>query len=139
MELYPRKFDTINECMNRLSEIKKDSPTLKSYRASWKDRDSAERNLHKMIEAAIGVGKMLVSDRGLREPGNNREVFAILEEEGFFPSEFIPLADKMIGMRNIIVHGYDRIDDAILYGVLEKDLKDIKNLVDSLMRAWKGR
>ncbi|MFZ3064680.1 MAG: HepT-like ribonuclease domain-containing protein [Nitrospirota bacterium] len=34
----------------------------------------------------------------------------------------------MIGMRNIIVHSYDRIDDAIVYGVLKKSLDDIKRL-----------
>lgn len=139
MELYPRKFEIIDECLERLSEIKKASSSLKSYRASWKNRDAAERNLHKIFEAVIDVGKMAVSDRKLREPANNREVFLVLEEKGLLPSEFAPLIDKMIGMRNIIVHGYDRVDDAVVYGVIRENLGEIKKLSAALKKIWKGR
>jgi uncharacterized protein YutE (UPF0331/DUF86 family) len=134
MELYSRKFELIDECVERLSSIKKDNPSLKKYRTSWKDKDASERNLQKVIEAIIDIGKMVISEKKLREPGNNREVFLILEENKLFPSEFIPLMDRMIGMRNIIVHSYDIIDDGIVYGVLKKNLKDIKRLSSRLKK-----
>jgi uncharacterized protein YutE (UPF0331/DUF86 family) len=128
MELYSRKFELIDECVERLSDIRRDNPSLKKYRSSWKDKDASERNLQKIMEAIIDIGKMVISEKKLREPGNNREVFLILEENKLFPSEFIPLIDRMIGMRNIIVHSYDRIDDEIVYRVLKKNLNDIKRL-----------
>jgi len=132
MEIYSRKFDLIEDCIKKLSAISKDNPTLQKYRNSWKDKDSAERNIQKIVEAIIDIGKMLIAERKLHEPSNNREVFIILEENDIFPSEFISLIDKMIGMRNIIVHSYDRIDDAIVYNVLKKNLKDMKKLTTSL-------
>ena len=135
MELYSRKFELIDECVERLSNIKKDNPSLKKYRSSWKDKDASERNLQKVVEAIIDIGKMVISEKKLREPGNNREVFLILEENKLFPSEFIPLMDRMIGMRNIIVHSYDRIDDGIVYGVLKKNLNDIKRLSSRLKKT----
>jgi len=128
MDIYARKLELIEDSLKKLSEIKNDNPTLKKYRISWKDRDSAERNLHKIIEAIIDVGKMIIAEKKFREPANNREVFQILEEKGIFPQEFIPLLDKMIGMRNVIVHAYDRIDDSIVFGVLKKNLADIRKL-----------
>lgn len=128
MDIYARKFELIEDSLKKLSEIKKDNPTLNKYRISWKDRDSAERNLHKIIEAIMDIGKMIIAEKKFREPANNREVFQILEENGIFPQGFIPLLDKMIGMRNIIVHGYNRIDDSIVFGVLKKNLADIKKL-----------
>jgi len=128
MDIYTRKFDLIEESIKRLSELRKENPTLDNYRRSWKDKDSAERNLQKVIEAIIDLGKMLIADKKLREPSNNREVFQVLEEEGLFPSELMPLIDKMIGMRNVLVHSYNRIDDSIIYGVLKKNLFDIKKL-----------
>ncbi len=85
MEVYYRKFELINDSLRKLEEIKKENPSLERYRNSWKDKDSAERNLQKTIEAIIDLGKMLVADKGLREPGNNREVFLILEENNLFP------------------------------------------------------
>jgi uncharacterized protein YutE (UPF0331/DUF86 family) len=128
MDIYARKFELIEDSLKKLLEIKNDNPTLNKYRISWKDRDSAERNLHKIIEAIIDIGKMIIAEKKFREPANNREVFQILEENGIFPQEFIPLLDKMIGTRNIIVHGYNRIDDSIVFGVLKKNLADIKRL-----------
>ena len=128
MDIYTRKFELIEDSLEKLTEIMNDNPTLKKYRISWKDRDSSERNLHKIIEAIIDVGKMIIAEKKFREPANNREVFQILEENGIFPQEFIPLLDKMIGMRNIIVRANDRIDDSIVFGVLKKNLTDIKKL-----------
>src|SRR3972149_4445054 len=128
MDVYTRKFDLIEESIKKLSELRRENPTLDNYRRSWKDKDSAERNLQKVIEAIIDLGKMLIADKKLREPSNNREVFQILEEEGLLQSELMPLIDKMIGMRNVLGHSYNRIDDSIIYGVLKKNLFDIKKL-----------
>ncbi len=134
MEIYFRKFELIEECIKKLSEIKRENPSLDKYRNSWKDKDAAERNIQKAVEAFIDIGKMLIAEKKLKEPGSNREVFLILEENGLFPANFIALIDKMIGMGNIIVHSYDRIDDAIVYGVLRKNLNDIKKLTQELKK-----
>ncbi|HEX8949576.1 MAG TPA: HepT-like ribonuclease domain-containing protein [Dissulfurispiraceae bacterium] len=74
MEIYYRKLELIEDCLKRLAEIKKENPTLEKYRKSWKDKDSSERNLQKIIEAFIDIGKMMVAEKRLREPGNNREI-----------------------------------------------------------------
>jgi uncharacterized protein YutE (UPF0331/DUF86 family) len=41
----------------------------------------------------------------------------------------------MIGMRNVIVHSYDRIDDAIIYNVFKKNLSDIIKIAANLKKA----
>ncbi|NCO83992.1 MAG: hypothetical protein COZ31_02365 [Nitrospirae bacterium CG_4_10_14_3_um_filter_44_29] len=128
MDLYTRKLEVINDSFRKLLEIKKESPSFHDYDNSWRSKDITERNLHKVIEAIVDIGKMLISDKKLREPGNNREVFIILSENSLFPSEHLPLIEKMSGMRNILVHSYDRVDDSIVYGVLQKNLKDIKKM-----------
>jgi uncharacterized protein YutE (UPF0331/DUF86 family) len=135
MEIYTRKFELIEDSLKKLSDIKRENPTLDQYRGSWKDKDSAERNLQKIVEAMIDLGKILIAEKKLKEPSSNREVFQILEEKGIFPSEFLPLVDKMIGMRNIIVHSYNRIDDSIVYGVLKKNLSVIRRLNSILKKA----
>ena len=138
MEIYFRKLELIKECTGRLLEIKKENPNFERYGTSWKDKDSTERNLQKIIEAIIDIGKMIIAEKQLREPGNNREVFLILEDNGLFLSEYMQLIDRMIGMRNIIVHSYDRIDDAVVYDVLKKNLNDIKKLSSYLEKLIIG-
>jgi len=135
MEIYTRKFELIEDSLKKLSDIKRENRTLDQYRNSWKDKDSAERNIQKIVEAIIDLGKILIAGKKFKEPSSNREVFQILEEKGIFPSEFLPLVDKMIGMRNIIVHSYNRIDDSIVYGVLKKNLTDIRKLNSILKKA----
>jgi len=135
MDIYSRKFELIGESLKKLSDLRNENPTLDRYRNSWKDKDSAERNLQKIVEAMIDIGKMLLAQKKLKEPSNNREVFLILQENQNFPSKWIPLVDKMIGMRNIIVHSYDRINDEIVYGVLKKNLRDIEKLAAILKKA----
>jgi len=128
MDLYTRKFEVISDSLRKLSEIKRENKTFTEYQGSWKNKDIVERNIQKMVEAIIDMGKMLIADRKLHEPGNNKEVFKILSEAGLFPLEYISLIDKIIGMRNIIVHSYDKIEDTIMYGVLKNNLKDIKKI-----------
>jgi uncharacterized protein YutE (UPF0331/DUF86 family) len=139
MDIYTRKFELIEDSLQKLSAIRRENPSLDQYRNSWKDRDAAERNLQKIIEAFIDVGKMIIAEKRFREPGNNREVFLILVEKKIFSSEFMTLVDKMIGMRNIIVHGYDRINDEIVYGVLKRNLKDIKKLIANLKKIYRAK
>lgn len=135
MEIYTRKFELIEDSLKKLSKIKKENPTLSKYRTSWKDKDSAERNIQKIVEAIIDLGKIFIAEKKLKEPSSNREVFQILLENEIFPLEFISLTDKMIGMRNIIVHSYNRIDDSIVYGVLKKNLSDIRKLSSILKKV----
>ncbi len=139
MDIYTRKFELIEDSLQKLSAIRRENPSLDQYRNSWKDKDAAERNLQKIIEAFIDVGKMIIAEKRFREPGNNREVFLILAEKKIFSSEFMTLVDKMIGMRNIIVHGYDRINDEIVYGVLKRNLKDIKKLIANLKKIYRAK
>ncbi len=127
-ELYLRKLEIIKDCVKKLEEIAEEHPTFSSYSSSWRSKDIVERNLQKIIEAFIDIGKVIISLRGLREPANNREVFIILAESSLFPPENIELMLKMIGMRNMLVHSYDRIDDSITYGVIKRHLGDIKSI-----------
>jgi len=135
MGTYSLKFELIEECLRKLFVIQKENPSFAQYISSWKDKDSVERNLHKTIEAIIDIGKMLISEKNLREPGTYKEVFLILHDNGLFSSEFLPLIDKMIGMRNILVHSYDRIDDTIVYSVLQRNLNDIRAITDTLRKV----
>lgn len=65
-------------------------------------------------------------------PENNRQIFLILAENNLFPPENLELIYKIIAIRNILVHGYDRVDDSIIYGILKRNLEDIRTILNSL-------
>jgi len=129
---YFSKIETVQNSLKKLYEIRKKVPDYEKYIKSWIYKDAAERNLHRAIEAIIDIGKMLISDKKLKIPESNREVFILLAENDLFPAEYLDLIFKMIGVRNIIVHSYDKIDDSVLYGILKKKLDDFKKILQIL-------
>lgn len=47
----------------------------------------------------------------------------------------IPHCRDAIGLRNILIHGYIVIDDAIVWRTVERDLPALRQHVDALLRA----
>lgn len=129
---YFSKIETIENSLKKLTEINKKAPNYEEYVKSWMVKDAAERNLHRAIEALIDIGKMLVSNKKLKIPESNREVFLLLTENNLFPADYLELIYKMIGVRNIIVHSYDKVDDVVIYEILKKNLKDIRKILHLL-------
>jgi len=53
----------------------------------------------------------------------------ILKEDPEFP---IDHAKQIVGLRNIIIHGYDMISDETIYAIVTKHLPPLKKQVDLL-------
>jgi uncharacterized protein with HEPN domain len=43
-------------------------------------------------------------------------------------------ARKIVDLRNWIIHGYDKVDDVIIWGIISKQLPLLKNQVDDLLK-----
>jgi len=43
-------------------------------------------------------------------------------------------ARKIVDLRNWVIHGYDRIDDVIIWGIISKQLPLLKSQVDELLK-----
>lgn len=42
-------------------------------------------------------------------------------------------ARRIVDLRNWVIHGYDKVDDIIIWGILIKDLPKLKEQVDKLI------
>ncbi len=42
-------------------------------------------------------------------------------------------ARRIVDLRNFVIHGYDKVDNVIIWGILSKDLPKLKQQVDELM------
>lgn len=45
---------------------------------------------------------------------------------------------KIIGLRHIIIHNYDVLDDATIWTIIQKDLPVLKNEVELLLKNYDG-
>ncbi len=76
----------------------------------------------------------MVSDERLGEPRTNRELFDLLAAAGWLSPDLAATMRRMVGFRNVVVHGYTAVDPAILRDVLEHHLGDLVEFVDSARR-----
>ena len=85
-----------------------------------------ERNLQVAIEGCLDVGKIIISRERLRQPEDNKGIFVVLTEVGILRKESLSSLVPMAGTRNILVHGYDKIEDVQVYGILKRKLRDFR-------------
>jgi len=111
-----------------------------SYEGYIKDstiKDAVERNIEVAIQACIDIGRIIIKRRRLREPEDNKGVFVVLAENGIISEDSLRFLLPMAGTRNVLVHGYDKIDDSIIFGVMKKHLKDFKAFLREIDRYLK--
>lgn len=55
----------------------------------------------------------------------------ILKVDPEFP---IDDARRIVNLRNWVIHGYDKVDDALIWGIATKDVPRLKQEVQKLLR-----
>jgi len=64
-------------------------------------------------------------------------VFTLLERDGWVPSELSARLAAMAGFRNVLVHGYDDVDLAVVRDVLISRLGDLDAFVQCIRQRLK--
>ena len=103
-----------------------------------RERRFVEHTLQVAIQAALDVASHIVSDRRLGEPATNRDSFLLLERDGWIASDLRGRLADMAGFRNVLVHGYDDVDLAIVRDVVTNHLDDLACFVEGIRRKLAG-
>lgn len=134
MKTLEKKIKTVQERVKRLEQISQKLATLHDYQTSPDIKDIAERNLQVAIEACLDIAKIIISTNDLPEPKDNKGVFTVLAEAGILSKKSLQFLVPMAGTRNILVHGYDKVEDSIVFSVIKQHLdnfaeylREIKN------------
>lgn len=85
--------------------------------------------LQMAAQAALDVASHIVSDDRLGEPQTNRELFALLERSGWLSADLAARMRAMAGFRNLVVHGYAKVDPRILRDIVLHRLDDLLGFV----------
>lgn len=85
-------------------------------------RSAMERYFQLMVDAAVGINEHIISEEKLEVPSDYFQTFSILGKVGILPHEFSQKIAPSVGLRNQLVHQYEKID-------IDKMLKDIRNNV----------
>lgn len=134
MEEINAKIAVVQERLRRLSMFT--GLSFESYLKDLTTKDAVERNIEVAIQACIDIARIIIKREGLREPEDNKGVFVVLAENNFISEDSLRFLIPMAGTRNVLVHGYDKIDDAIIFGVLKKHLSDFHSFLKEIEERY---
>lgn len=94
-------------------------------------------NMQMAIQTCLDIAAHIISEQGWGVPGSNTEMFYILEEKGVIGR---PLSEKMalaVGLRNLIVHEYARIELERVYASAREDIDDLKQFIRAILKYFR--
>ena len=120
-DLVRKKLAVIETCISELRRLVR----LDEIERDVREERFVEHTLQIAIQAALDVASHVVSDQRLGEPRTNRELFDLLGRAGWLAPELVRPLTRMVGFRNILVHGYETVDLAIVRDVAEHHVGDL--------------
>lgn len=85
-------------------------------------RAAAERLLQTAIQIVLDLGAHVLTDRGVVNWEEYRQIPELLAREGIIPSELAGRLARAAGQRNILVHLYLDVDPALVHETLGDEL-----------------
>jgi uncharacterized protein YutE (UPF0331/DUF86 family) len=134
LEEIKAKIAVVQERVRRLSIFT--GLSFESYLKDLTTRDAVERNIEVAIQACIDIARIIIKLEGFREPEDNKGVFVVLAENAIISEDSLRFLIPMAGTRNVLVHGYDKIDDAIIFSVLKKRLSDFNTFLKEIEERY---
>jgi uncharacterized protein YutE (UPF0331/DUF86 family) len=127
-ELVARKLTLITTCVTELRTLGRPAEIPHDSR----EQHYTERMLQIALQSALDIAAHIVSDDALGDPRTNREIFELLVRYNWLPQEMADSLNQMVGLRNILVHGYESVDPHLLQQIVENDLDDLLSFVSAI-------
>ncbi len=117
------KLDELDGYLGELRQVVPGS--YAKYRDSVEKRRATERLLPIAVESVLDVCGLFVSGLRLGLPAEEDDLFEKMETAGLISSTMGGTLRSMKGFRNLLVHEYGAVDDAVVYKVATTRTADL--------------
>ena len=128
--LVEKKLATIVSAVSDLRRLAR----VEALRHDVREERFVEHTLQLAMQAALDVASHIVSDESLGEPQSNRHLFDLLARAGWLEATLAGHLSRMAGFRNVLVHGYDDVDLAVVEDIVRNRLDDLLEFAASVSR-----
>lgn len=114
------------------------SLSLDEYISKSIYRRAVERTLQLIVECATDINNMLLKLHDRKGAGDYFNSFIDIAEQNIIPVEFALKIAPSTGLRNILVHEYEEINDEIVYHSINTCLQyylDYMNLINRYLQC----
>jgi uncharacterized protein YutE (UPF0331/DUF86 family) len=126
-DLIIAKAGLIKKHISRIQ--KKGGKDIKSFIVDQDLQDIVSFNLHTAIQNCIDIAAHIIAEKGLGVPGSVSEMFYTLEENGFLSAEMTEKMIRAVGLRNLLLHEYGKIDLKRVFKVIHEDVEDLSEFL----------
>ena len=110
-------------------EIKKDFLKIRAL----------ERILQLIVDEIIDINNHIIRYARLNIPDDFQSSFLVLAENKIFSKHFAEKIAPVVGLRNRLVHRYEKVDLDILLGSIRKNKVDFREYVKYIFKILKGQ
>ncbi len=139
MKTMEKKIKAVQDRVKRLEQLSATLSSFGKYQASPDCKDIAERNIQVAIEGCLDIAKVVISSMELPEPKDNKGVFTVLAEAGILSNESLKFLVPMAETRNVLVRGYDKVEDSVIYEVMKRHLDDFAVFLKEIKKNYLER
>jgi len=93
-----------------------------------------ERIIQLIVDEIIDINNHIIRYAQLRVPEDFQSAFLILAENKILPERFARKIAPVVGLRNRLVHRYEKVDVGILLDTIRKSKGDFKNYVKHILK-----
>jgi len=131
-DLILAKAGSVKRHLNRVFE--KRNTDLRTFLKNIDIQESVLFNIQMAIQNCIHIAAHIISDEGFGVPGSTNEMFYLLEENGYLDNEITEKMVKAVGLRNLVVHEYSKIDLERIFEGTQKDITDLNEFLKSIFK-----
>lgn len=119
-----QKLNAIFTYTERAKEIFKFSD--KEIKADFTKLHTTERLLQLIVDEMIDINQHFIRELNLEIPEDFQSTFYTLGENKILPSEFAQKIAPVVGMRNRLVHRYEKLDKDIFIREFRRNISDFE-------------
>lgn len=122
-DLILAKAGSVKRHLSRV--IEKRNTALQTFLEDIDRQESILFNLQMAVQNCIDIAAHIIGEEGFGVPGSTSEMFYLLEENGYLDRNITEKMIKAVGLRNLIVHEYSKIDLAKVFEIAQNDIEDL--------------
>ena len=131
------KLENFQEHMKYLYQLQQEAENEKLFLNDFHLFGNTERYLQLSIQAIVDICHLIIIDLDLKRPQDNYEAISILFEKKVISENLAQNLTKMLGLRNILVHEYGKIDRKLIYEILQNRLGDLEDFKKQIINFIK--
>lgn len=134
-EVKERKISRLQRNLSYLKTIA--SISLDEFLENFEKQLACRYTIQECVQICIDVAFHLCIVNKFGEPTNYKDAFKILSRNQILSDQLSTKMQDWVGIRNIVSHMYEKVDDSRIYSFIAEDLHDFDEFILALNQLQK--